>query len=76
MEFAIADNKDLYKLLYEKKDAIEATAEAQLDWRELPDRKMSRILYETGVDFSNKELLVEFKYKEFQERRLRKNTSV
>ena len=41
--------------LYEKKDAIETAAEAQLDWRELPDRKMSRILYETGVDFSNKE---------------------
>lgn len=55
VEFAITDNKDLYKLLYEKKDAIEAAAEAQLDWRELPDRKMSRILYETGVDFSNKD---------------------
>lgn len=55
VEFAITDNKDLYKMLYDKKEAIESVAGVQLDWRELPDRKMSRILYETNVDFSNRD---------------------
>lgn len=42
-------------MLYEKREAIESAAEVQLDWRELPDRKMSRVLYETNVDFSNRD---------------------
>ena len=55
VEFAISNNKELFRQLYEKKDGIEAAAGVELDWRELPDRKMSRILYETKVDFSDKD---------------------
>lgn len=50
VEFGIADNKELFRQLFEKKETIESTAGVVLDWRELPDRKMSRILYETSVD--------------------------
>lgn len=55
VEFAIADNKELFQQLYEKKQEIETAAGITLDWRELPDRKMSRVLYETDVDFSDRE---------------------
>ncbi len=55
VEFAISNNKELFRQLYEKRDGIETAAGIKLDWRELPDRKMSRILYETKVDFSDKD---------------------
>ncbi len=55
VEFAISNNKKLFRQLYEKRDGIEAAAGIKLDWRELPDRKMSHILYETKVDFSDKD---------------------
>lgn len=54
-EFAIADNKELFRQFYEKKQEIRLAAGITLDWRGLPDRKMSRILYETDVDFSDRE---------------------
>lgn len=38
VEFAIADNKELFRQLYEKMQEIEAVAEIILDWCELPDR--------------------------------------
>ena len=55
VEFEISNNKELFRQLYEKKAGIEAAAGVELDWRELTDRKMSRILYETKVDFSDKD---------------------
>lgn len=55
VEFAIADNKELFQQLYKKKQEIETAAGITLDWRELPDRKMSRVLYETDVDFSDRD---------------------
>lgn len=55
VEFGIADNKELFRQLFEKKETIESTAGVVLDWRELPDRKMSRILYETAVDFGDQD---------------------
>lgn len=55
VEFGIAGNKELFRQLFEKKETIESTAGVVLDWRELPDRKMSRILYETTVDFGDQD---------------------
>lgn len=55
VEFGISDNKELFQQLYEKKEEIESAAGVVLDWRELPERKMSRILYETKVDFADKD---------------------
>jgi hypothetical protein len=55
IEFSISDNKELYKQLFAKKELIEKEAECILDWRELPERKASRVLFETKVDFNNKE---------------------
>ena len=40
---------------YAKKDAIEKEMGSPLDWRELPEKKASRILLAYHVDFENKE---------------------
>lgn len=54
MEFNIPDDKDLYHSLFEKKENIEAAAEMSFDWRELPDKKASRILIFNSANFDNK----------------------
>jgi len=54
IEVGIHDNKELFNEFYAERDRIEAVAGVKLDWRELPERKASRILYETNVDFKNK----------------------
>ena len=54
VEIGIHDNKELFHEFYAEKDKIEAKAGIKLDWRELPERKASRILYETNVDFKDK----------------------
>ena len=55
VEISITNNKELFHEFYAEKDKIEAKAGVKLDWRELPERKASRILYETNVDFKNKD---------------------
>lgn len=55
VEIGIHDNKELFHEFYAEKDKIEAKAGVTLDWRELPERKASRILYETNVDFKDKD---------------------
>lgn len=55
VEISITNNKDLFHEFYAEKDKIEAKAGVALDWRELPERKASRILYETNVDFKDKD---------------------
>ena len=55
VEFYIDDDKELYHMLYAHKDDIEATVGEALDWRELPEKKASRILVEKVADLSNDE---------------------
>jgi hypothetical protein len=49
------DAKDIYRELYEQKDAIETAIGAPLDWREMPDRKASRIVLFRSADGYNEE---------------------
>lgn len=49
VEFYINNDKALFHSLYSMKDDIEKEIGMQLDWRELPDKKASRILAETEV---------------------------
>ena len=44
MELYVSDNPDLYNYLLENKADIETTSSLSFDWRELPDRKASRIV--------------------------------
>lgn len=54
VELYITDDSDLYNSLYEHKDDIESVAGLQFDWRELPDRKASRIVLEKSAELTNK----------------------
>jgi hypothetical protein len=38
------DSKDVFRTLYEQKDSIEKAIGEPLDWREMPDKKASRIV--------------------------------
>ena len=53
VELYINDDKDLFKSLYAKKDAIEKEAELTFDWQELPTKKASRILITNPADFDD-----------------------
>ena len=44
VELYIREDKALYNMLYGHKDDVEQTAGFPLDWRELPEKKASRIL--------------------------------
>ena len=50
-EIWIHNNKNLFRTLYEKKDAIESGTGLTFDWRELPDKKASRIVIVKQVAF-------------------------
>lgn len=50
----ISEDKELFHTLFDKKDAIESDAGLTFDWRELPERKASRIVIEKGVTFGDK----------------------
>lgn len=54
VELYIDEDKDLFRTLYQNKDAIEADAGLTFDWRELPEKKASRIIIEKGADLSDK----------------------
>lgn len=54
VELYIDDDKDLFHALHGKKDAIEADSGLSFDWRELPQRKASRIVIEKSVDLDDK----------------------
>lgn len=49
----IADNKDLYHTLESHKAEIEAETGITFEWSELPGKKASKIVVETGADYSN-----------------------
>ena len=47
-------DKDLFHSLFQNKSAIESDAGLTFDWRELPERKASRIVIEKSVIFGDK----------------------
>lgn len=53
VELYIPDDKELFKSLFAHKDEINTATGLELDWRELPERKASRILIEKDVHFEN-----------------------
>ena len=54
VELYISGDKDLFQLLYANREAIELDAGLSFDWRELPERKASRIVVEKNVNFGDK----------------------
>lgn len=50
VELYISDDKEFFKSLFQNKDSIEADAGLTFDWRELPERKASRIVIEKSVN--------------------------
>lgn len=54
VELYINDDKELFKNLFAHKDEIEKNMEMELEWKELPERKASRILIEKTVDLDDR----------------------
>lgn len=54
VELHIRDDKELYHALFDKKDEIESDSGLTFDWRELPERKASRIVVKKNVEFDDK----------------------
>ncbi|MBR1810111.1 MAG: DUF4268 domain-containing protein [Clostridia bacterium] len=52
IELYINDDKELFRSLLEHKDAIEKESDLRFDWRELPNRKASRIILEKEVNLN------------------------
>ena len=55
VELYITDDKELYKLFLSHKNDIEQEVGLSLDWRELPDKKASRILAIHKSNFENRD---------------------
>lgn len=55
VEWYITDDKELYQKFYSHKADIESDMGMTLDWRELPNKKASRILVIHEADFDNKD---------------------
>ena len=55
VEWYIIDDKDLYHLFFLHKNEIEKEMGFALDWRELPDKKASRIISTHKADFENRD---------------------
>ena len=49
------DAKQLFKALHQDKAAIEADADGDLEWQELPDKKASRIIRRASIDPNDSE---------------------
>lgn len=54
IEFYIDEDKELYQSFYQHKDEIESETNLKFDWREMPDRKASRIIIKKKVAFEDK----------------------
>lgn len=54
VELHIRNDKELFHSLLAHRAQIELEMEKELDWRELPERKASRILIEKTVNFNDK----------------------
>lgn len=55
VELYISEDKELFRALLADREAIEAEAGLQFDWRELPERKASRIVLGKQVDFADRD---------------------
>ncbi|MDD3325297.1 MAG: DUF4268 domain-containing protein [Sulfurospirillaceae bacterium] len=55
VELYIDEDKELFKSLILHKDDIESELGLKLDWRELPERKASRIVVEKSVELDNRD---------------------
>lgn len=55
VELYINDDKELFRSLYERKAEIEADVGAELDWRELPEKKASRILIKRNTNLTDEQ---------------------
>ena len=54
IEIYISNDKELFKTFFSYKTQIESETGLSFDWRELPEKKASRILIEKKVDYNNK----------------------
>lgn len=54
VELYISEDKELFHSLFQNRDVIEAEAGINFDWRELPNRKASRIVIEKSVAFEDR----------------------
>ena len=54
VELYIDQDKDLFRSLYAMRETIEAEAGLSFDWRELPNRKASRIVVRKSVTFDDR----------------------
>lgn len=55
VELYIDNNKELFQSLYKNKSEIESTTGLSFDWRELPEKKASRIIIRQSADLNNNE---------------------
>ena len=55
VEFYINDDKELFGLFFAHKAEIESDMRMALDWRELPEKKASRIIAAKKVELDNRE---------------------
>lgn len=55
VELYISDDKELFQSLFAQKTDIEQIAGMQFDWRELPEKKASRVVIEKAVNLDNQE---------------------
>ena len=55
VEWYISDDKELFHKFQSHKEQIEKEMGMELDWRELPDKKASRILITHSADFDDKD---------------------
>lgn len=54
VECYIYNDKDLFHQFYSNKEKVESIVETPLDWRELPEKKASRILLEKKVNLKDR----------------------
>ena len=54
VELYIRGNKELFNYLFTRKEEIENESALTFDWKELPEKKASRVIVENNVDFEDK----------------------
>ena len=54
VEFSINKDKELFRSLFANKESIEKECELNFEWKELPEKKASRIITKCNVDFKDK----------------------
>ena len=53
VELYISDDKSIFNTLHNHKEKVEREMDMELEWLELPNKKASRILAKTNVDFDD-----------------------